>query len=98
MPRKAGPKTRRLEFTLFKDGDPVLHELEQEAEQRGVSLQQHIYDLLRARYLARHGDSLAALLWTPDAAAQSAPEPPAAPVTPDAAGAAASAWLDLSEE
>lgn len=78
----------------FRAGDPVLAELLAEAAARGVSVQQHIYDLLVARYLARRGQSLEALLWTPCGAAPQAPEPPA-PAT--AASAAASAWLGMSE-
>jgi hypothetical protein len=79
----------------FRTDDPMLAELLTEAAVRGVSVQQHIYDLLRARYLARRGQALDALLWTPCGVAPVASEPPA-PTT--AASAAAAAWLDLQEE
>jgi hypothetical protein len=79
----------------FRADDPALAELLAEASARGVSVQQHIYDLLMARYLARRGQSFEALLWTPCAAVAAAPEP-AAPTS--AAGAAAAAWLGLQEE
>lgn len=79
----------------FRADDPALAELLAEAAARGVSVQQHIYDLLRARYLARRGQSLDVLLWTPCGVAVTAPEPP---VPATAANAAAAAWLDLQEE
>jgi hypothetical protein len=78
----------------FRADDPALAELLAEAAARGVSLQQHIYDLLRARYLARRGQSLDALLWTPCGSGTAVPEPPA-PAT--VASAAAAAWLDLTD-
>lgn len=79
----------------FRTDDPMLAELLTEAAVRGVSVQQHIYDLLRARYLARRGQALGDLLWVPCGAALATPEPlPSA----TAAGAAAAAWLDLQEE
>lgn len=78
----------------FRAGDPMLVELLAEAAARGVSVQQHIYDLLVARHLARRGQSLEALLWTPCGTTPQAPEP-LAPAT--AASAAASAWLGMSE-
>lgn len=77
----------------FRVGDPMLAELLTEASARGVSVQQHIYDLLRARYLARRGQSLDALLWTPSGVAQGSEPEPVLP--PDTAAAAAAAWLDL---
>jgi hypothetical protein len=95
MSRARGAAIRRLEFTHFRVDDPTLAELESEATARGVSLQQHIYDLLRARYLARRGQALGDLLWVPGTPAthEGVPEPP-----PDgAARAAAGAWLDLLE-
>ena len=46
-----------MELRLATD-DPLLEELTQEAQRRGVELQQHIYDLLRGRYLLRRGESL----------------------------------------
>lgn len=78
----------------FRTGDAALAELLEEAELRGVSLQQHIYDILRARYLARRGQVLADLLWTPGAAVA----PPEAQPEPSVAGAAAAAWLDMQDE
>jgi hypothetical protein len=85
---------RRLELTQFREDDPVLAELGTEATARGVTVQQHIYDLLRARYLARRGQALAELLWipTPAAVVEEAPSPSAT-----AATVAAAAWLDLQE-
>jgi hypothetical protein len=79
----------------FRADDPMLVELLAEADARGVSLQRHIYDLLRARYLARRGQSLDALLWTPCGIAPAMPE---LPVPATAASAAAAAWLDLQRE
>jgi hypothetical protein len=85
---------RRIELRLA-DGDELLTELRDEAL-RGVTLQQHVYDLLRARYLARRGQAPSELLWVP-----SVPQPPAArldaaTVPPnEAASAAAGAWLDM---
>jgi hypothetical protein len=80
--------------------DPLLEELTQEAERRGVDLQQHIYDLLRGRYLLRRGESLTTLLWLPGAtssvdAVEEIGAPSAAAVTERTASAAASAWADL---
>ena len=82
----------------FRVDDPLLAELRAEATTRGVSLQQHIYDLLRARYLARRGQALSELLWVPGAPPathETASEPVSAP--DQAAQAAAGAWLDLLE-
>ena len=91
-------RVRRVELRLATD-DPVLEELSDEAEQRGVELQQHIYDLLRGRYLLRRGESLATLLWLPDATTTDPAEGPArqsaAAVSDRSASAAASAWADL---
>lgn len=78
----------------FRADDPALAELLSEAAARGVSVQQHIYDLLRARYLARRGQSLDTLLWTP-CGIRAEPE---SQVPVGAASAAASAWLDLQED
>ena len=98
MPKRRGAPIARIEINgPFREGDPVLDELRAEAAARNLTIQQHIYDVLRARYLARHGQSYMDLLWTPsDPAAQpaaAAPPPPA-----DAAGQAAAAWLDMLEE
>lgn len=86
---------RRLELTQFRGDDEVLAELEAEATARGVSVQQHIYDLLRARYLARRGQALADLLWIPAQAAVVGEE---APPPHSAASSAAAAWLDLQDD
>ena len=96
MSRKVGTPVYRVDINgQFRAGDAALIELLEEAETRGVSLQQHIYDILRARYLARRGQALADLLWTPGA-----PVAPAAvaPVEPSAAASAAAAWLDIQDE
>jgi|SRR5581483_5320416 len=104
MPRpRKSTRLRRIELRLA-EGDPLLDELVQEAQLRGVELTQHIHDLLRGRYLLRHGQSLHDLLWLPGAAITSAPngEPMPTPDTPStsAARAAAGAWsamLDAEE-
>lgn len=80
----------------FRAGDEALIELLEEAQMRGVSLQQHIYDILRARYLARRGQALADLLWTPGVLA-AAPDPPPPP-EPSQAASAAAAWLSMLDE
>jgi hypothetical protein len=95
-PRKS-TRVRRIELRLAED-DPLLAELAQEAKLRGVELTQHIHDLLRSRYLLRHGQSLHDLLWAPGAPAVSGPydEPTArsdAQLT--AASSAAAAWSDM---
>lgn len=99
MPRKAGAPIARIEINgPFREGDPVLDELRAEAAARNVSLQLHIYDILRARYLARQGESYMQLLWTPtDPAVQPPAAAPEAPPT-DPASEAASAWLDLLDD
>lgn len=99
MPRKAGAPIARIEINgPFREGDAVLDELRAEAAARNVSLQQHIYDVLRARYLARHGESYMQLLWTPtDPAVQPTAAPSETPPT-DPAGEAASAWLDMLDD
>jgi hypothetical protein len=99
MPRPCKARAiRRIELRLAGD-DPMLRELAQEAELRGVELPHHIHDLLRSRYLLRHGQSFQDLLWVPGSATTDAPastqapdpEPTAAP----SATAAAAAWADL---
>jgi hypothetical protein len=62
-PRKA-VHVRRIELRLAEE-EPLLLELTQEAQLRGVELTQHIHDLLRGRYLIRRGQSLTNLLWVP---------------------------------
>jgi hypothetical protein len=89
---------RRIELRLTAD-DPMLRELAQEAELRGVELNHHIHDLLRSRYLLRHGQSFQDLLWVPGSATtESPPDIPAPdpePAAEPSATAAAAAWADL---
>ena len=96
-PRK-GVRVRRIELRLA-EGDPLLVELAQEAKVRGVELTTHIHDLLRSRYLLRHGQSLHELLWTPGApeASKAHDEGAASSEAPStvAASAAAAAWSDM---
>jgi hypothetical protein len=97
-PRRSAP-IRRIELRMVTD-DPLLEELSEEAERRGVELQQHIYDLLRGRYLLRRGESLATLLWLPGgySAAETTTEMAdsgSATMRDPSANAAASAWADL---
>src|SRR3954469_21048901 len=101
-PRKT-VAVRRIELRLGAE-DPMLRELAQEAQLHGVELTQHIHDLLRSRYLLRHGHSFHHLLWVPSSATTEAPPRPPAP-DPEAAAdssatAAAAGWVDLldSEE
>jgi len=96
-PRKAVPM-RRIELRLAAD-DPMLHELAQEAQLRGVELTHHIHDLLRSRYLLRHGQSFQDLLWVPGSPTTDAPAPTPAPdpepAAEPSATAAAAIWADL---
>jgi hypothetical protein len=95
-PRKA-VQVRRIELRLAAV-DPLLKELAQEAELRGVELTHHIHDLLRSRYLIRRGQSLSDLLWVPGGAmtAPPAPTPVSEPsASHPAASAAAIAWTEL---
>jgi hypothetical protein len=97
-PRKA-TRVRRIELRLAED-DPLLEELVQEAKLRRVELTQHIHDLLRSRYLLRHGQSLHDLLWVPGITTASAPNsaPTSIPEAPSTAAArAAAAWSDMLE-
>ena len=98
-PRKRA-HVRRIELRIAED-DPLLTELVQEAQLRRVELTQHIHDLLRSRYLIRHGQSLHDLLWIPGAREASGPHDALttsseAPLTA-AASAAAAAWSDMLE-
>lgn len=95
--RQSATRYRRVELRFAAD-DAMLAELISEAGQRGVELQQHLYDLLRGRFLARQGQSLAALLWVPGTPTS----PPAttttdevADPTPPTGAAAAAAWADV---
>ena|SRR5215213_2491603 len=96
-PRKAMPM-RRIELRLAAD-DPMLRELAQEAQLRGVELTHHIHDLLRSRYLLRHGQLLQDLLWVPGGPTTESPThipaPDAEPASDPSATAAAAAWADL---
>ena len=96
-PRKAA-SIRRIELRLAAD-DPMLRELAQEAQLRGVELTHHIHDLLRSRYLLRHGQSFQDLLWVPGSATTDAPArtppPDPEPAADPSATAAAAAWADL---
>ena len=96
-PRKA-VAIRRIELRLAAN-DPMILELAQEAQLRGVELTQHIHDLLRSRYLLRHGQSFQDLLWVPGAATTESPARTPAPDPEPPAGssatAAAAAWADL---
>src|SRR3954469_15297081 len=96
-PRKA-KAMRRIELRLAAD-DPMLRELALEAQLRGVELTHHIHDLLRSRYLLRHGQSFQDLLWVPGAATTESPAHTPAPnpelVADSSATAAAAAWADL---
>src|SRR3954454_17280918 len=96
-PRKA-KAMRRIELRLAAD-DPMLRELAQEAQLRGVELTHHIHDLLRSRYLLRHGQSFQDVLWMPGSATTDSPAPTPAPdpkpAAEPSATAAAAAWADL---
>jgi hypothetical protein len=96
-PRKA-VAIRRIELRLAAN-DPMILELAQEARLRGVELTQHIHDLLRSRYLLRHGQSFQDLLWVPGTATIDAPAPiptpDPEPPADSSATAAAAAWADL---
>jgi hypothetical protein len=100
MPRpRRAVQVRRIELRLAAD-DPLLEELAQEAELRGVDLTHHIHDLLRSRYLNLHGHSLTELLWIGGAATAELSSAHTEPMPNRSASAAASAWADLldSEE
>ncbi|SRR6266545_1080924 len=91
-------RVRRIELRLAED-DPLLAELTQEAQLRRVELTQHIHDLLRSRYLIRHGQSLHDLLWVPGATTAAPPNGIStttleAPSTA-AAALAAAAWSGM---
>src|SRR3954471_18525518 len=99
MPRPGkAVSMRRIELRLAAD-DPMLRELMQEAQLRGVELTHHIHDLLRSRYLLRHGQSFQDLLWVPGSAKTDslapAPAPDPEPAADPSATAAAAAWADL---
>jgi hypothetical protein len=97
MGRQQGAAKKRLELTQFREDSAVLAELEREAAAREVSVQQHIYDLLVARYLARQGQTLADLLWVPGGEVAGVEEEAKEEASGAAAGAA-DAWLGMLEE
>lgn len=88
---------RRIEVRIA-EGDDLLQELAGEAAQRGVTLPQHVYDLLRTRYLARRGQALGDLLWVPGEGVSQGREEEPAPSPAGAAAGAASAWLGMLDE
>lgn len=96
MPQPKDADVQRIELRLRND-DPMVVELMAEVEVRGVTPQQHIFDLLRARYLARHGESLHAALWYPTPDAGDATDPPNGSDSDEAPGArdAAAFWADM---
>src|SRR5215207_4837443 len=99
MPRPRKTRAiRRIELRLAAD-DPMLRELAQEAQLRGVELTHHIHDLLRSRYLLRHGQSFQDLLWVPGGPTTESPAPTPPPdpepAAEPSATAAAAAWADL---
>lgn len=99
MAKPKGAPIARIEINgPFREGDPVLDELRAEAAARNLTVQQHIYDILKSRHMARQGKSYMDLLWTPsDPATKPAEAAPPAPPA-DAAGQAASAWLDMLDD
>jgi hypothetical protein len=64
MAKSVGPQKEAILLRLDPN-HPMVKELFAEAKERSVSVQQHIFDLLQARHLARHGKSLSTLLWVP---------------------------------
>jgi hypothetical protein len=66
MPR---PKRKgdHLRIELHVDlADAAWREVVAEAERRNVTVQQHLHDLIRSRWLARQGEThMADLLWVP---------------------------------
>lgn len=96
MPQPKDVDIQRVELRLRND-DPMVVELMAEVGVRGVTLQQHIFDLLRARYLARQGQSLHAALWYPTPGGGEVADPPNGSDSDDAPGARAAAafWADM---
>jgi hypothetical protein len=96
-PRKA-KAMRWIELRVAAD-DPMLGELAQEAQLRGVELTHHIHDVLRSRYLLRHGQSFQDVLWVPGTATTESPArtpaPEPEPAAEPSATAAAAAWTNL---
>lgn len=99
MPRRGPKSDDPIErFELKWRNDAMLKQLQDEALLRGVTLQQHIYDIVRARWLWQQGKSIDPF-WTPpnpSSLAQDSPTPEdtSGSETTSAAKAAAAAWLD----
>lgn len=100
MPRRGPPSDDPIErFELKWRDDAMLKQLREEAGLRGVTLQQHIYDIVRARWLWQQGKTIDPF-WMPvspppPVPAESAqPDGPIESETTSAAKAAASVWLD----
>lgn len=73
---------------------PVYEEVAREATTRGVSVAQHIQDLLQHRYNARHGIPYMETLWVPTNEMTAAEPPsPEEVALPTGGRAAAKAWL-----
>ncbi len=66
MPRRKR-KGEHLRIELHVDlADAAWREVVAEAERRNVTVQQHLHDLIRSRWLARQGEPhMADLLWVP---------------------------------
>lgn len=84
-----------LRFLRAQPG-PAYAELLEEATLRGVSLSEHIHELLQHRFNARHGMPYIETLWVPTQPSTAA-TPPSPPPNEDPAPAggraAAKAWL-----
>jgi hypothetical protein len=85
---------RQIELRLSTDA-PMLLELEQEAQLRGVELTHHIHDLLRSRYLLRRGQSFQELLWYRDGSTSTHRSSSLRTGSRPSAHAAVAAWADL---
>jgi hypothetical protein len=102
MPRQKRPNRRRTDIYIDMD-DPAWCEVVTEAELRGVTVQQHLYDLIRARWLARQGQArMADLFWLPGESPPTPAPPTEPPPVPDApapdhrpAEAMKDAWLGM---
>ncbi|HEX6291284.1 MAG TPA: hypothetical protein VFZ66_19025 [Herpetosiphonaceae bacterium] len=100
MPRRGPKSDDPIErFELKWRNDAMLKQLRDEAALRGVSLQQHIYDIVRARWLWQQGTTIDPF-WMPTSPPPSAQpgaaptEEPTDPETTAAAKAAAAVWLN----
>ncbi|HEY0739312.1 MAG TPA: hypothetical protein VGD69_30600 [Herpetosiphonaceae bacterium] len=100
MPRRGPPSDDPIErFELKWRDDAMLKQLREEAGLRGVTLQQHIYDIVRARWLWQQGKTIDPF-WIPASTPGAAPSQGSQegelpdPETTPAAKAAASVWVD----